>query len=312
MSDLPSSPRPDPRPSVSGVATLDLHHLGTPGAICSYLLETPEPTLVDPGPATTLEALLEGVRGTGLDPTDLRHLLLTHVHLDHAGAAGHLAQMLPKLAVHVHEDGAPHMADPERLVASTRRTFGEEHDRFWGEVVPVPRNQLRGWRPGETSPVPGIRPLHTPGHIDHHLAWEAEDLGVLFTGDSLGILLHLEGPSHPATPPPSVNLAAWEETLTQTLAPVEVDAFGAAHFGFHPDLHGRRRQLLDRLRGLAQRVRQAMGKGPEAEEEDARAFQAESVALHVPVLGETRARKYFSTFSARKDWEGMRFHLARL
>jgi glyoxylase-like metal-dependent hydrolase (beta-lactamase superfamily II) len=302
---------PDPRPQVDGVEVIDLNHDGLPGAICVYFLPRPEPTLVDPGPSTSLEVLTAalGDRGVGLE--DLRHVLLTHVHLDHAGAAGHLAMANPRVTVHVHEDGAPHMADPERLVASTRRTFGSAHDRLWGEVLPVPRSQLRGWRAGDPRPVPGLRPLGTPGHIAHHLAWEAERLGVLFTGDSLGIVLHSRGPSHPATPPPAVDLAAWRRTLTRVLAPVEADAFGCTHFGLHPDLHGRRLGLLQALNALALRVEHAMAEGEGAEEADAEAFHQETVALHGAYLSAERAVHYFENFSARTDWEGMRFHLAR-
>lgn len=290
---------------------LDVEHVGLAGAICVYYLERPEPTLVDPGPSTTLDRLTEALSELDVKPGDLRHLLLTHVHLDHAGAAGHLAAANPALSIHIHEEGALHLADPARLVASTRRTFGEAHDRLWGEVLPVPVGSLRGWRPGDPRPLPGLRPLSTPGHIGHHLAWEAERQGVLFSGDSLGIVLHPEGPSHPATPPPAVDLPAWRETLTHTLAPVQVDAFGATHFGLHVGLHRRRQGLMDALRALVVRVDEAMKKGPAAEEADRDAFHREAVEGHVPPLSRERAEHYFSTFPATGDWDGMRFHLSR-
>ncbi len=300
-----------PRLSVPGVVPLDPEHDGLPGAICVYLLEEPEPILVDPGPSTSLPGLKEALRGVGMDPTRIRHLLLTHVHLDHAGAAGHLAREIPELTVHVHDDGAPHLADPQRLVASTRRTFGEAHDRLWGEVLPVPVHQLRGWRPGDPRPLAGILPLSTPGHIAHHLAWEVERHGVLLSGDALGIRLHPDAPTHPATPPPSVELAAWRRTLTEILAPVEVDAFGVTHFGLHRDFHARRLELLSRLEELALRVHRAMAGGPEAEEEDAERFQAETVETLSRFLPREQVEQYFGAFSAATDWRGMRFHLAR-
>ncbi len=312
-SDVPSPELrpPDVRPDVEGVVPLDVGLDGMPGAICTYYLERPEPTLVDPGPSTSLEALEAGLAGVGVELSDLRHLLLTHVHLDHAGAAGHLARTNPRLLVHVHQDGAAHLADPERLVASTRRTFGDDHDRLWGEVVPVPRDRLRGWRPGDPRPLPGIRPLPTPGHIAHHLAWEVERSGVLLAGDALGLNLHAQAPSHPATPPPAVDLPEWYRTLDRRLAPVEVDAFGSTHFGLHPDLHQRRVRLRVALDALARRVAKAMAEGPEAEEADAEAFQRESVELQGPFLSPERAKGYFSCFPARTDWEGMRFFLSR-
>jgi glyoxylase-like metal-dependent hydrolase (beta-lactamase superfamily II) len=296
----------------SGVVPLDAEHNGLSGAICVYLLEGPEPTLVDPGPSTSLDTLERRLREVGIPSGELRHLLLTHVHLDHAGAAGHLARANPRLTVHVHEDGAPHMVDPERLVASTRRTFGDAHDELWGQVLPVPRDQVKAWRPGDPRPLPGIRPLPTPGHIAHHLAWEAEGPGVLFAGDSLGIILHPEGPSHSATPPPSLDLAAWRRTLEHTLAPVEVDAFGVTHFGLHDDLHARRTVLLGRLRELTRRVAAAMEQGEAAEEEDRDAFHEETLTLHKEHLADKLVDGYFSTFSARTDWDGVRFHLARV
>lgn len=299
------------RPEVEGVLPVDVRHLGLEGAICAYWLDGPEPALVDPGPSTSLEGLEEGLEGEGLRLDDLRHLLVTHVHLDHAGAAGHLARRIPRLRVHVHEDGAPHLADPERLVSSTRRTFGDAHDRLWGEVLPVPRDQIRGWRPGDGRPLPGLLPLHTPGHIAHHLAYEDGKRGVLFSGDSLGIILGPGAPVHPPTPPPSLDLAAWRDTLDRVLAPVEVDAFGVTHFGLHTDLHGRRRELREALDALALRVHRAMEAGPEAMEEDAEAFHRETLerlGSHVP---EERVERYFEMFSARTDWQGVRFHLER-
>ncbi len=294
---------------VEGVLPLDVEHVGLEGAICVYLVEGDGPALVDPGPSTCLPLLEERLQEAGIPLGDIRHLFLTHVHLDHAGAAGHLTRRNPELTVHVHEDGAPHMVDPERLVKSTRRTFGEAHDRLWGEVLPVPKSQVRGWRPGDGRPVPGIRPLHTPGHIGHHLAYEAERKGVLFSGDSMGIILAPDAPTHPPTPPPSVDLVAWEETLLRVLAPVEVDAFGATHFGLHPDLHGRRGQLWERLTALAGRVKAAMAEGEGKEDRERYHTEViESLSRHVP---DDRVPRYFETFPARADWDGVHFFLER-
>ncbi len=294
-----------------GVRVLDLEHLGLEGAIGAGFIEHPEPALVDPGPATTLHSLGEGLRAFGATPGDIRHLFLTHVHLDHAGAAGHLVEHNPRITVHLHEEGAPHIADPERLVSSTRRTFGEAHDRLWGEVRPVPRDRIRAWRPGEAPGLPGVRPLATPGHIAHHLAWLVEGEGVLFAGDSLGIILDPELPTHPATPPPGVDLAAWRRTLTDTLAGLGVEAFVPTHFGIHTDMDARRRGLLRVLEALEARVARAMNEGAAAEEADRDAFHLESIANLSGPLSRERVERYFSTFSPRSDWDGVRFHLAR-
>ncbi|MYF61777.1 MAG: MBL fold metallo-hydrolase [Gammaproteobacteria bacterium] len=179
------------------IELLDLEHLGLQGAISSFLLEVPEPVLVDPGPATCLDALRARLAERGLAISDLRAVFLTHIHLDHAGATGHLAGENDALTVHVHADAAPHIADPERLVRSTRRTFGEEHDRLWGEVQPVPARNIRPWAPGDRAPLRLLRPISTPGHIGHHLAWLHDRDGVLLCGDALGVILDRRAPAHP-------------------------------------------------------------------------------------------------------------------
>ena len=117
--------------------------------ISPYWIDGPEPAIVDPGPSSSLDGLVGGLAELGVALTDIRHVLLTHVHLDHAGGAGHLVARAPQLQVHIHADGAAHMTDPERLVASTRRTFGEAHDRLWGDVTPIPAERIRPWEPGD-------------------------------------------------------------------------------------------------------------------------------------------------------------------
>ena len=113
---------------MSAHVCIDLQHLDLEGAIACYVVDGPEPTIIDPGPTTTMDRLVGELAEVGIGPNDLRHILLTHIHLDHAGATGHLMELFPNARVHVHEDGASHMVDPERLVSSTRRTFGELHD----------------------------------------------------------------------------------------------------------------------------------------------------------------------------------------
>lgn len=289
------------------VVPIDLRHGGLPGAICAYLVVGDEPAVVDPGPSTTLDHLEEGIREAGVDPSELRHLFLTHVHLDHAGASGHLAAACPDLTVHVHEDAARHVADPERLVASTRRTFGEAHDRLWGEVRPVPRNRLRGWRPGEPLPLDGLRALPTPGHIAHHLAYLDEETGLLFAGDALGIVLHPEAPTHPPTPPPGVDVEAWLRTLAE-IRVVGPERGGVAHFGVHDDVEGRVLQLESALQSLEARVREAMARDDPA---DADVYEEEVRTRLAPAVGRERVDRYFDTFPAATDWAGMKHYLER-
>jgi len=291
---------------VSRIRAVDLHHGGLEGAIASYLILDPEPTLVDPGPATTLPTLLDALEEAGM-AGELRHLCLTHIHLDHAGATGHLVERLPRATVHVHEEGVRHLVDPERLVSSTRRTFGDAHDRLWGEVRPVPSDRIRGWSPGSPGPWAGLRPLATPGHIGHHLSYLDEESGTLLAGDALGIVLAPEAPTHPPTPPPAVDLPAWYGTLDR-LAELGAERFGAAHFGLHDDPAGRARELARALHHLEARVQTAMDAG---NEEDAQRYEEEVRAGLAPWVGRERVDRYFDTFAAATDWAGVRFHLER-
>lgn len=288
---------------------LDLEHLDLAGAICCYVVDGPEPTIIDPGPTTTLDTLLAKLVDAGLGPEDVRHVLLTHIHLDHAGATGFLLDACPKATVHVHEDGASHLVDPEKLVSSTRRTFGELHDRLWGEVKPVDANRIRAWRAGGAGPWAKLRPVHTPGHISHHLAYLDESDGTLFSGDSMGIVLG-GGPQHPPTPPPAVKLPDWARTLKE-IGEIGPERFGATHFGIHSNVEERRLQLQERLDALEARVRVAVAAGIDAEIEDAALFEQEVRTELAPFMGEDQVNRYFDMFPAATDWAGVAFYVKR-
>ena len=289
------------------VIPIDLVHLGQPGTISSYWIDGTEPAVVDPGPSTSLQGLEAGLAAQGLGLADVCHLLLTHVHLDHAGCTGHLVQRYPHLVVHVHVDGAPHMVDPERLVSSTRRTFGDNHDRLWGEVLPVPKERIRAWEPSTRFPIPGVRVFPTPGHIAHHVSYLAEGDGIFLAGDTLGVILAPGAPTHPPTPPPGLSVPAWLQTLDE-IEPIGPDLIGPGHFGFHEDFAGRVRQMRERLLALQERVKEAMTTGDDS---DRAVFQSEVREE----LAEFRPRDeidgYFDAFTAAGDWDGMRFYLER-
>ena len=287
---------------------IDLNHVGLEGAIGVYVITDPEPTLVDPGPSTTLETLRAGLEDLGLGVGELRHLVLTHIHLDHAGVSGHLARENPALRMHLHEDGLPHMASPEKLVASTRRTFGEDHDRLWGEVLPVPGECLVAANaPGWNHPA-RLRAIPTPGHLASHLSYLSERDGTFFAGDALGIILGEDAPSYPPTPPPSLDLAAWLETL-EALEVYDVERVAVTHFGVHGGFHGRRVRLAEELVRLHDRVRRAID---ENDLEDAERYHAEVVERLSPFRPAGAIGDYFGTFPAATDWEGMRFHIERM
>lgn len=286
---------------------IDLLHLDLEGAIAAYVLLGEEPAVIDPGPTTVFPRLQAELERLGVGSKDLRHVLLTHVHLDHAGATGHVVEAYPEAVVHVHSDGAPHMADPTRLVASTRRTFGDAHDRLWGEVRPVPAGRMRTWEQGQPRPLQGIRPVPTPGHIGHHLAYLDEGEGTLYSGDSMGIVLADDAPTHPPTPPPSIDLRAWERTLDE-IAGIGPERFGATHFGIHGDVPGRVAQLRQRLGALEARVRLAIGAG---DQEDAARYEEEVRRELGGFLGRGAVDRYFDMFTAATDWAGVKFYLDR-
>ena len=293
------------------VAPIDVAHLGLRGVISSYWIDGPEPAIVDPGPSTSLDGLEASLAELGVGLTDIRHVLLTHVHLDHAGGTGHLVSRFPHLQVHVHTDGAPHMADPERLVASTRRTFGEAHDRLWGDVTPVPAECIRPWEPAgrapASMPIPGVRAFATPGHISHHVSYLAEADGTFVAGDALGVILAPGAPSYPPTPPPSVDVPAWLETL-HTLESVDPDTFGVSHFGIHDDFMGRLSEMQERLSALRDRVEAALESGNDSDRDVYELEIREAISVFRP---REEVDGYFDAFSAAVDWDGMRLYLER-
>jgi glyoxylase-like metal-dependent hydrolase (beta-lactamase superfamily II) len=196
---------------VDALAPIDLRFGGRERVIGVYLLDTEDgPALFDCGPSTCVERLKEGLRERGLALADLRHLLLSHIHLDHAGAAGVLVREHPGLRVHVSEVGAPHLVDPERLERSARRLYGAEFDTLWGELAPVPEQNVEV----VGRDVLGFDCFPSPGHAKHHVCYvDAE--GTLYAGDAAGVRIPPSRFAMPPTPPPEFDLEAWEATLDE-------------------------------------------------------------------------------------------------
>jgi glyoxylase-like metal-dependent hydrolase (beta-lactamase superfamily II) len=204
------------------VRAIDVRHLGRERVICCWEVDG---VLVDPGPESAVETLLEALGGEAP-----RALALTHIHFDHAGAAGALVRRFPGLEVYVHSRGARHLADPGRLVASATRLYGEEGMReLWGEVVPVPTGSLRALEGGETV-LGGWRVEYTPGHASHHVCYLHEPSGWAFTGDVAGVHMPGVGAVVAPTPPPDIDLEAWERSL-QVVSGWDPVALGLTHFG---------------------------------------------------------------------------------
>jgi glyoxylase-like metal-dependent hydrolase (beta-lactamase superfamily II) len=221
---------------------LDLHHGGAERVIGSYVLETEDgPALFDCGPTTCVDALKAGLRSRGLELQDVRHLLLSHIHLDHAGAAGVLVREHPALQVHVSGVGAPHLIDPSRLEASARRLYGEMFDDLWGELAPVPEDNVHI----VSDSVLGLACFPTPGHASHHVSY-LDDAGTLYAGDAAGVRIqpHLE--VLPPTPPPEFDLDIWLGTLDEIeqRAPARL---ALVHFGVADDVARHIAELRRRL-----------------------------------------------------------------
>jgi glyoxylase-like metal-dependent hydrolase (beta-lactamase superfamily II) len=221
---------------------LDLHHQGAERVIGAYLVETDDgPAVFDCGPSSGVEELKARLGERGLELADIRHLLLSHIHLDHAGAAGVLVREHPALQVHVSEIGAPHLADPSRLEASARRLYGDAFDHLWGELAPVPEANLRV----VGDEVLGFACFPTPGHASHHVCYLGAD-GTLYAGDAAGVRIQPHRTVLPPTPPPEFDLETWLRTLD------EIERRGPArlalvHFGVADDVDRHLAELRMRL-----------------------------------------------------------------
>ena len=228
---------------------IDLHFGGSPHAIGVYVVETDDGlALFDCGPASTLPGLDEGLAEHGLRLQEIRHLLLSHIHLDHAGAAGTLVRRHPELTVWVSEIGAPHLVDPSRLERSARRLYGDLFDPLWGELVPVPASNVRI----ANGNVLGWESFPTTGHASHHISYLLN--GTLLAGDAAGV--RMPGASYvlPVSPPPDVDVEAWHETVAAIRAR-DPERLALIHFGVHEDVAAHLDRLELELDRWAQRVR---------------------------------------------------------
>jgi glyoxylase-like metal-dependent hydrolase (beta-lactamase superfamily II) len=231
----------------SDTAIIDLQFQGVPKVIAAYLLETSDGlALIETGPVSTIDALEAGVERLGRDLAEIRHLLVTHIHLDHAGAAGLLMERNPQARLYVHEVGAPHAIDPTNLVRSATRIYGDRMDTLWGAIIPVPAERVVAVADGETIEL-GNRPLtvlYTPGHASHHVAFHDARHDLVFTGDVAGIRIPPSPDVLPPTPPPDIDIALWHASV-QTLRELAPGRMLLTHFGVVNDVQ-EHLDLLDR------------------------------------------------------------------
>ena len=212
--------------------------------ICAYEVDG---LVVDPGPASCLDTLLDR-----LGATVPRALLLTHIHLDHAGGAGVLCRRYPELIVYVHERGAPHLVDPSKLLTSTRRLYGDAMEELWGEVAPVPEDRIRPLAGGEV--VEGFRVAYTPGHASHHVSYLHEESHDAYVGDMAGVRIPPHEFTLAPTPPPDIDVEAWLDSL-HTIAAWNPQSLRLTHFGQVNDVAEQLHRVRTALTDAADRAR---------------------------------------------------------
>lgn len=215
------------------ITLIDLQFQGRVEAIAAYLIYDGETAaLIETGPASTIDILLEGIRAAGAPLEALRQVFVTHIHLDHASGASVLARQLPWTRIYVHPVGAPHLADPSKLLASAARLYGDELEALWGTIVPIPAERIVSINDGDEIPIPGstLRVLETPGHARHHHAYFDLNSRLLFTGDIGGVRMPGVPYVRPPTAPPELDIEAWRASIARLRA---LDASGLCltHFG---------------------------------------------------------------------------------
>ncbi len=252
------------------IEIIDLDFMDTEQVIASFLLLSDDGSsaaIIETGPTTCLERLTTGLKGHGVSHKDVRQIFLTHIHLDHAGASGHLSELLPNATFYVHEVGYPHLVDPSKLVRSATRIYGESMDELWGEARPVPEDRVVILGGGEkTEAAGGVLVAHdTPGHAYHHLAYLEPDSGTLFTGDVAGIRLPGQSYVRPPTPPPEIDVEAWVGSINH-VRQIDPASLWLTHFGSYEDVERHLGELEQRLQDWLLFVEAQMDEGAGREE----------------------------------------------
>jgi glyoxylase-like metal-dependent hydrolase (beta-lactamase superfamily II) len=276
---------------------IDVRHLGRARVIGCWQLGT---ALVDPGPESSIETVLAGIEG------EPETLLLTHIHLDHAGATGALVERFPKLEVWVHERGAPHLADPSRLLQSAERIYGDDMQRLWGRVVPVPEENLQVLEGGEVITAGGreLEVTYTPGHASHHVVYFDRSDGTAYIGDVGGVRIPPCDFIRPPTPPPDIDVEAWEASV-DAVAAMRPSSLALTHFGDVDDPLPYLERMKARLReqaGLVRRLLEELGDTEAA----ASAFVEETDRLTRESCDPETARVFEQGAPRTQLWGGLR------
>lgn len=246
------------------IHTLDLHFLDFDHAIASFLVETSEgPVLVESGPYSTFPKLVEQIKAAGFAPTDIKHVLLSHIHFDHAGAAWALAQQGAQ--IFVHPFGAGHLAQPEKLWNSAKRIYQDDMERLWGDMQPIAKEKITAVDHEQPIVIGDktFRAWHTPGHASHHIAWQLDD--IIFTGDVAGVRISGDDKIvEPPCPPPDINVEDWLDSIKK-IRQLNPQALYLTHFGRVEDVDWHLNELERRLMEWSNWIRAKMelGEGPE-------------------------------------------------
>ena len=286
---------------------IDLFHAGAARTVGAYLLDTSEGlSLFDCGPSSCLAALKSGLAERGHELGDVEHLLLSHIHLDHAGATGSIVEKHPHIEVLVHARGARHMIDPSKLLASASRLYGQDMDRLWGDVKPVDAARIRVLEGGETIAVAGreMRVEYTPGHASHHVSYFDTASRVAFVGDTAGIRRGSGAFVMPPTPPPDIDIEAWRESEKKILA-WDPDTLFLTHFGPHRGARQHLQGMFENLAEWSRIVRRLLANTSLSDDERQSRFTDEVSRDLVRRVGETEASDYTKAGGLNYSYQGL-------
>jgi glyoxylase-like metal-dependent hydrolase (beta-lactamase superfamily II) len=290
----------------SGLSYFDLHFRRVPRVIATAVIHgAGGVALIDPGPSSTLPTLRAELEQAGLTMGDVRVLLLTHIHLDHAGACGTLVREHPALRVYVHERGAPHMVDPGKLLASAARLYGDAMDELWGEVAPVPAQALVVVKGDERLSVAGrdLEVAYTPGHASHHVSYFNAESRIAFVGDTAGIRRNPGGYILPPTPPPDIDLELWGASLAR-IGRWGADTLFLTHFGPHAHPATHLAEMADHLEWVSALVKASLAR--EGTDEEREAWFAEEIRRELQRrASDADARAYEVAGRFDLSWRGM-------
>jgi glyoxylase-like metal-dependent hydrolase (beta-lactamase superfamily II) len=251
-----------------GITLIDTHMGGRPGVTSAYLINADQPALIESGPSTCLPAVAAALEQHGVGRDDLAHVVVTHIHIDHAGGAGSYARRFPRATVWAHERGLPHLVDPTKLEASATRVFGEDHmRRVFGPTEPLPQDRGRPTRDGDRISLGNrtLRIVHAPGHAKHHQFVVDEETSGLFSGDGLGVYLPDSTVLRPATPPPDFDVQAAVASI-EVAKRLEPPAVLFSHFGPRADVRAVCDLAIERTRRWASIVEEALRRTDDLDE----------------------------------------------